>query len=171
MAHRGDAPPPGFDDFRAACLRGGLADAQLLAERFGFTAEEALAEDGHALELACNAGHLSIVKWFIEWAVLSHADVGAAHLLASACSFGSLEVAQWLTERLELTGENARADYNKALRHACANGHLAVAVWLADRFELTADDARSWGGYALCQARISGHANVVNWLTNHFYPL
>ena len=49
-------------------------------------------------------------------------------------------MAQWLTAEFGLSAEDARVDYNCALRWACANRHPEVARWLVATFGLTPAD-------------------------------
>ena len=44
----------------------------------------------------------------------------------AACGSGDVCILRWLTEEFKLTGDDARAVDNNALRDAAVNGHLKV---------------------------------------------
>ena len=116
--------------------------------------------------ILCREGHLGLVKW------------AAAHLkfrrgavtdgFRASCKNGHLEVAKWLAEKFQLTQEDARAEYNYALRWSCENGHLEVAKWLAETFKLTQEDARAYKNWALHCSCEYGHLEVAKWLVERF---
>ena len=66
-------------------------------------------------------------------------------------------------ENCGLTADDARDNYNSALRWAAKNGHLKVLRFLKDEFELTADDARTNNNEALRNAYRNGHIKVVEF--------
>lgn len=96
--------------FRAACSRGNLPAARLLAD-LGRLAEEGMGADP-----------------FIE------ARIAAIESFIGACGGGSLEVAQWLVEYFSLSPADVRAKDHAAFRAAQWGSHSAVKAWLLGRY-------------------------------------
>jgi len=154
----------------AACGRGHLQVAQLIAAHFALTREHVMTQDCGVLRAVCASDSLAVAEWVADHFRLRKKDIQirANHILMMACAEGKLGFVQWLVRRFRLKAADARSRDNWALQVTCVNNHLAVAQWLVEEFSLTADDARSNGNYALTTACAKGHLAVVQWLASRF---
>jgi hypothetical protein len=83
----------------------------------------------HALENACERGHLDICKWIYSEFFDEDDDVRGedCEYIITACTNGHLEVVQWLNTVFMYGG-----DYEYAFDAAIENNHIHICKWLYD---------------------------------------
>jgi hypothetical protein len=110
---------------RFAAKRGQTAVVIWLVDRFGLTAEAALACDNYTLRAACGYGHVGTARLLISRFGLPPDGVA----LQRACAGGHLAVAQLLVQMWG-AGLDVHAGDGAALAAAAAGGHQSVVDWL-----------------------------------------
>ena len=108
--------------------------------------------------LHCPVPSAEVASWYCQY--LQSKDAPGTRFRV-ACRLGDLCIIQWLTHEFKLTGVDARAEANEALRFAAENGHLNVLKWLTQEFKLTEVDARARDNWAFRFAANNGHLNVL----------
>ncbi len=58
-----------------------------------------------------------------------------------ACKNGNIIFAKQLKKDYNLTINDARSNYNKALRQSCKNGYTNTAKWLVVNLKVSTEDA------------------------------
>jgi len=116
----------------------------------------------------------------LEWAA-AHGDLDLCRLVKScwdgsgmcivakwalieAAKHGHVNILRFFRHEWKLTSNDARTNYNEALRMAAWYGHLDVLKCLKEEWLLTAEDARAEENSALCRAAWNGHVHVLHFL-------
>ena len=108
------------------------------------------------LLLACEHGHLEIVKYIVERGVDVNAYVQDMTILTMPCEKGHLEVVKYLVE----SGADIHADYDIAIQVASQCGHLEVVKYLVSRGANIHEERE----LALRWACVENHFEVVQYL-------
>ena len=144
-------------------------------------------DEDEALSLACENGHLNVVKYLVENGANIH--VGIERPLRSACREGHLKVVKYLVEHganiretndeyalvvaaeeghlavvqyLVEQGAHIQGQYNEALRSACRYGHLAVVQYLVEQgADIQVNDDEE---DPLVSAAAGGHLAIIQYL-------
>jgi ankyrin repeat protein len=118
------------------------------------------------IHIACDNGHLELVKWLAEQdgGSLAAEDNDGWQPIHRTCRNGHLELVKWLAKQdgASLTAEEKIG--RQPIHIACQYGHLKVVKWLADEGEvsLTAEDNDGWQPiHCACG---NGHLELVKWL-------
>lgn len=126
------------------CRTGNADMVQHLFHQHPHLLDHASAFDEFALHLACENGHLNVVKRLMQARPSINVLACDAYAFKAACARGHLEVAQHLHACVVagVTGASGIPKvpnipnhvYVNAFQEACGNGHLSVALYLLDLF-------------------------------------
>jgi ankyrin repeat protein len=150
-----------------ACARGHLDFVQRL-KTFAWPVPRYNNEKRTALHVACDHGHLHIVRWLVEDGFFhpkEERDTDGTCALMLASGGGHLDVVSWL---VTVAGCSAKKwDYcgRTAFLYACGEGRLDVARWLVTNAGSCAKSERDIRNMtALLLACSNGHLDVARWL-------
>ena len=88
------------------------------------------------LEIAAATGQLNALRWLVDTARPSHAEIADSAALALACHYGHASVVEWASDQIggpEMVTHEDIAMLITLFRSACGRGHLDVARLLLSR--------------------------------------
>lgn len=167
-----------YKHFLQACENGNMLSAPILFNIFTeATFKNFVREDGYcmALYMACNNGHLEMMKWIFSKIKASYFFDGREKVLENreneifqrSCFKGHLEIAKWVKTN---STKFCRYGIKRSFEEACSGGHLEIAKWLKEEFpdNITSSSVKDYDDDSLSYACRSGNLELVKWLKNSF---
>jgi len=139
------------------CAEGHLNELQNLVSAMECTQDEIRFCHDTPISLACEHGHLDIVKYIIENFEFNH-QTELKYVFEQACGWGHLDIVKYLVDLLKYKTCDITS---YALQYACWNGQFEVVSWLIWKFEIDFDDlfSQSFQWKIISKKRI----NIVSW--------